>query len=195
MDNMLHPQNQIEYVKLRRYSNRLVMSGIGIMILGIWESIRMVMNIYLQRYSIWQFLKEQLPEISDGLPPEIAHKTLLIIFCAFVIIIFLAYLFSLILHLYMGMSAIADGRQRKKKFFYLLLAVMIICLSFFSQKSTDQSLTADKTEAEQNLDTAFATDLLDITLCLTCAEMIYCAARMRLLKRKINNMEAMKGAQ
>lgn len=177
-DKMIYADNRKETVKLRMYSNRLIMSGWGIMLLGIWESVRATMSMYIYRREITDFMCEDL-EITT-------HQERLVVFMVFVAAMTVAYFLGLLIHLYIGKSAISDGHGKKRRCFYLIPAIVIIMLSFMSQMSTEEPQQYETPQEIIVLDTAFATDLLDITLCLTCIEMIYCSARVHILRRKIN---------
>ncbi len=173
---IIQEDNQIDSVKLRRYSNRLVLSGWGIIVLGIWGSIRLIMGIVFYRNTIMNSISSELNV------PIVELQN--IIFAIFVIIILLVGLISFMIHLYIGGCAMLDGRGKKRKNLYLLFAAGLIMLSFLSQEATDNTAQNTTTQVQQDMDLAFATDLLDFTLCINCAEMIYCAARTKILRRK-----------
>lgn len=184
---IIQEDNRNNSIKLRKYSNRLVMSGIGIMVLGFWESLRAVMGVIFFRSLVFQYLSETAP-FNDAL-----SRYVYITF--FVAIMSIFGTFSLLIHLYVGRCAVLDGRGKKKKRLYLFFALIFMLMSFGSQFLTDVSDTKEKSQIETDIDLAFATDLLDITLCLTCAEMLYCAARMRLLQRALRKEQQAKEAQ
>ncbi len=189
-------ENQIESVKLREYSNRLVLSGWGIVVLGAWEFVRIIMGMFLFRRQITEFISTQLEAPSD----EVQYW----VFALFVVIIIIVMAISLLFNIYIGKSAIADGRGKKRKNLYLLFAAGILVLAFLSvqaqmqQAETQEQQTETQEQSEeqseeqewQDMDTVFVTNLLDFMLYLTCAEMLYCAARVRILRRKLRQKEA-----
>ena len=184
-DNVIQAENREEYVKLRKYGNKLAVSGWGVMILGIWGAVRAVMSMYIFRDEIIAVLFEE----------DISPNEMVVAFTIFSIFIFAIYAVSMLIHLYIGKCAIAEGKGKKKKNLYLVFAAVIVAFSLVSQSATEDEEQYVNTEEMADIDTAFATDLLDLTLSLSCAEMIYCAVRTRMLKRKIEKTAQTKGTE
>ena len=172
-------KNSPDHIKLRRYSDRLAMSGWGVMVLGLWEAIRALMGVYLNRKLLFDFLYENITEVASE------ARELTIVFV--IIILYIVYCFALLMHLYIGVSAMAEGRDKKRRNLYLFFAAAIVFLSLLSFKTFLSGKEVQRSQMEMDVDTVFATALLDTAMCLTCIEMLYCAIRSRLLQRKINN--------
>lgn len=173
-ESMTRAHNSAEDIKKREYANRLYMSGWGVMILGIWGAVRAVMSIYIYRSDIEEFLSD-----GDG---TMEYKAAL--FAIVTVFVILIYALSLAVHLFIGTRAMAVGRGKKRRPIYLVLAALIIAFSIVPQMATSDEKMYENEADETVFDTEFATDLLDLTLCFACAEMIYCAARIKLLQNK-----------
>ncbi|MBQ9518927.1 MAG: hypothetical protein IJR59_03420 [Firmicutes bacterium] len=223
MNAIKEEDNRIESVKLRRYSDRLALSGWGVILLGIWESVRAAMSIYFNRAIIFDLIREGLDDT------ELPFMDLA--FALFVGFMVFIYGISLLIHLYIGKSAIADSKGKKKKNLYLVLAALVVLVSVLlpgkkevpekeqaeivqaekeidaaaeiSQAEKDIDTAAEdlqeendiNTDGEKGIDTAFATELLDITMWFACAEMVYCGIRTRILRRKFAKEAVTEGAR
>ncbi len=95
-------------VKLRKYENKLIISGLGVILFGIWSVVKSLLSFILNMNTDESYNVSMLVNV----------------------LIFLA--IELALRLYIGMSARSEGFGRKKRYAYIVLSVIISILSFVS---------------------------------------------------------------
>lgn len=139
-----------EKAALRKYEDDLYVSGMGIIVLGLWSVIKAVMGIFLGADSSDVF------EADFGV-----SKTFVII----LVVILVAIMSALILyfHFYVGLNAIraSKGRRHKKGYLvgvYIMLLLNLASLFFYKDSLTDM----------ENIDTTIASLLVDMTTTYVC---------------------------
>ena len=100
--------------KMRRYQNLLTVSGLGVIICGLWSCLKTILLLFLQ----------------DGLLKDLPEETLYrVIFFA---ILGGLLLIDVLLRLYVGLSARAEGFGKKKGYAYIVLAILLAIFSLIS---------------------------------------------------------------
>ena len=152
---------------LRRFSDHLVSIGTGVAAFGIWGVLRIFMNIVIDRKRFLERLDVPL------------DNTLLQIVVYF--IVFAACIFFLAVHLYIGLSACADGMGRRKSPVYLIVTGLFI----ISQcQMIVREILEFQTEFDNLMD-GIVTIFIDITVLVTLAELMIAAIHVRLLTRQL----------
>ena len=151
---------------LRRYQDSLVIIGTGVIILGLWSVIKMVLLILTGG----QFI----PEEYAG-PDRKAERIIFIVFIA----IFLA--IDLGLRLYIGRSAQAEGHGRRRPFAYAVVAGLL-ALASVGEILFILSNTSSVLEAGDPVDLAVSI-LIEATNAVTLVELVISAVRVRQLSR------------
>lgn len=105
--------------ELRKQQNLLVDAGIGVIMFGIWGVAKI--NMYLAMSS--EFAEAWRITVQESKPGEEFLLTGVWILIAVLLIS------SLSLRLYIGLSAVADGKGKKKGNAYLLLTVVFLVFS------------------------------------------------------------------
>ena len=118
--------NSEETIRLRRSQNTLINVGAGIILFGIWSAIKLYSMTFLRRETSLKELKETA---ADDALEGISDRTLLI--TAFVIIT-LAVLFEIGIRLYVGLSAMAEGRGKRTGKLYIIVTYLFILYSMTS---------------------------------------------------------------
>ncbi len=83
---------------LRKYQSDLVTGGVGVLMFGLWDIIKIIM--------MYSFMPEQYGHELDSLPEPVAF------FCYF-LIFFLVFFTIAFFHVYVGVCAIAEGTNGK----------------------------------------------------------------------------------
>jgi hypothetical protein len=124
---MEQANNSIEEIQFRKYSKRLVISGLAMIMLSVWSFFRFGLEVYSERKLLVRIMTravEQTPDMTldDGL------------FLLKVILVFLliALFFSVLFHLFIGIMPLRDGLGKKSLAIYLLLVVMVAQSAFYS---------------------------------------------------------------
>ena len=102
----------------RKLQSALVSSGKGAIILSLWSLIKMVL-LYL-------FDAKDIDNMFEAASVDMRFKSIVAVMMF--ILLFIDFLFRL----YVGRSAIKEGRGKRKGYFYLVCCVIIICSSVFS---------------------------------------------------------------
>ena len=106
--------NEMKERKLRRYQNLLTVSGLGVIAFGIWSVIKTILLLF--------FNKELLADMPDN---TLAYVILYIFIGVLLLIVFS-------IHLFVGLSARAEGFGKKKGSAYIVVAILMALLSLAS---------------------------------------------------------------
>ena len=154
--------------QLRKKQNMLGISGIAVIVFGIWSIAKLVINALYMPERISKFFNASEGGVSDPVEDTIVFVAVLIIVAI-----------DLGLRLLVGLSARAESKGKKKSIFYLIVAIILVLSSVFSIIVTFQSFFADSI-----FDTIIAI-FLDLTSILALCDVITSSFGIRSLKKKI----------
>lgn len=168
--------NEPEQIKIRKSRDTLIVVGTGTVLFSIWSAVKMAGMLILLRKETLDALFEKVGTF-EGLSDDA-------VFWLFFAII--AFFMTLILgiRLFVGMSAVAEGRGKRRSLLYILVAaVMIIfniigfCAGFFTTEAEQQfgALTRDQ---------SISTLIIDVTSVIMLTHMIVSALKIRKLTGK-----------
>ncbi len=100
--------------KMRRYQNLLTVSGLGVIIFGLWSVFKTILLL---------FMKE---ETFGDIPDETYIRVIFFAILGGIL------LFDVLLRLYVGLSARAEGFGKKKGYAYVVVAVLMAFASLAS---------------------------------------------------------------
>ena len=174
----------MEETKLRKYEYALVISGVGVIAFGLWSIVKAAIYFILipldELGSSTQMLDEMGGLQSLGLTDR---ETGYLIAAAALF----ALLVDFVLRLYVGRSAVIDGRRlKKKRFAYVIWAMFIaagLVLSVITravEMGLGKSGTWDYVIASANVSV-----VVDLTSLLAVIEMIVAAIMVRRLRREL----------
>ena len=101
-------------VKMRRYQNLLTISGLGVIVFGVWTVLKTILLLFLKEDAL------------AGLPD---NSTVRIIFFA---ILTAVMLIDFLIRLFVGLSARAEGFGKKKGYAYIFFAILLALMSLIS---------------------------------------------------------------
>ena len=119
--------------KLRKNQNNLVVTGAAVIMFGLWDVVKTIMNMVLN----WAELRDSLLQL-DGLEEEY-------IFLADIILIILLAIFLMLdlgIRFYIGRSANAEGKGNSKGWRYVIITALLLIshiLSIINAASTEYS--------------------------------------------------------
>lgn len=211
---MQFENNSIEEIKYRKYSKRLVISGLAMIMLSVWSFFRFGLEVYSERYKLKAIMRRAV-----DLTPDMTQEDGLIILKGIIILIMIALFFSVLFHLFIGIQAIRDGLGRKNMVIYLLFALFVAQSAISSLGYSDTMVdildeaiedpddtledledSDDMIEESEDIDdmfeetddtivndedTEFSSIILDVTTIIICFEMLYCSIRKRILSAKL----------
>lgn len=115
-------------IKMRRYQNLLTVSGLGVIIFGLWSVLKTILLLFLKE----GILKE--------LPDDTIVRVIVFAFLGGVLLV------EFLIRLFVGLSARAEGFGKKKGYAYIVVAILMALASLFSLvmiffDMNDQSIT------------------------------------------------------
>ena len=149
---------------LRRNENILSVSGVTVILFGVWTAIKLVLYFSLSEDGF-----RAIPKDAEG---QLERLILIAILVLFICI-------SMSTRLCVGLSARAESMGRKKGYGYVVLAVLILAADILA-------LGFSLAHIEENFDSwmdLIITLFVEATSMLTIAELIVAAFRVKKLKR------------
>ena len=170
--------------KLRQYEHILAISGVGVVAFGLWSVVKAVLYFILfpNEEVEEQILSEGFSSMEDaGLSDQ--HALIIII-----IIVLVLMNLDFLLRLYVGKSAVADGRgTRKKRFVYVVWAMLIAAGLIFNMVSRWIMIGKGEASIWSNLTDADSVSMIiDATSLLAVIELIVAAFMVRKLRRELS---------
>ena len=153
--------------RLRKSQNNLVVIGYGVIAFGVWSVIKIVL------YTALNTDINMLSAEGETVPVEVFW---------FIMLIFLA--FELSLRLYVGFSAVYEGRGRKKRFGYIILALLMALTSFALVAANLAAFGSDESPGK-----TVVTIIVEASSSIMLIEMAIFAARVKRLGRKLAEQE------
>ena len=154
---------------LRRHEDNLNVCGMGVIILGAWDILKVIMQVLLEAKDIFKFdleVTEEERAIAVGV--VIAIVAILILLC---ILIFL-------FHVYIGRNAMKNARGLPYKKGYFVWAVILLVLSI-----TGMLFYADEIKEAEAIETVIASIIVDLTS-------IFILANLVISTRKVTQLRA-----
>ena len=161
-------ENDALHIQLRKNQDTLNFVGLGVMAFGAWSIVRTILYTTLQWNSIIENMVEQ----------ELSAKTAGIMY---VIVSVMIMAVEIAIRLYIGRSAIAEGKGERKRSGYIVVAFLIALLNLSLMFSFFMLLG---TRTEISLD-ALVTMFVELTSTVILLEMCQSAIRVRKLRRQI----------
>ena len=100
--------------KMRRYQNLLTVSGLGVIIFGLWSVLKTILLLFMK----------------EGILSEIPDDTFVRVM--FFLILGGILLIDVLIRLYVGLSARAEGFGKKKGYGYVVIAILMALASLAS---------------------------------------------------------------
>ena len=101
-------------IKMRRYQNLLTVSGLGVIIFGLWTVLKTILLLFMQE------------DMLDDLPDGLFYRVLFFTLIGGVLLI------DFLIRLFVGLSARAEGFGKKKGYGYIVVAILIAIASLAS---------------------------------------------------------------
>ena len=156
----------VDKAKLRRYEDDLNVSGAGVIIMGAWAVVRVLIEVFLQTNPSEELAKEA-PE--DRLPILLIVIAMVVILSAVVLTI----------HLYIGLNAMRAAKGMKYSRGYYAVAIILLILTVLGLFSYREGL-----KDVDNIDTTIAAMLVDLTTIYILAVTVISTRRIRSIKKK-----------
>lgn len=153
---------------IRKLKHNLYISGIGVILLGVWGCLKATMTLYLS---------------GDGLDTSGIEEEALPIYVGIVIAILLIInVIIMAFHLYVGLNAMKEGKKENKKIVYLFVAGFMGVLSLLTIAG-DIAFIRDNIS---QIDLVIASFLVDFTFLFIIVDIIYSSVKIRKLEKQGN---------
>ena len=106
--------NSPEEIKLRKYKNTLSITGMGVIIFGMWNFIKLLLYCFFK----FDYIEEILEMKLEG-----GAKVVFIVFLT------IFFILDIIFRTYIGKNAIKESRGIKKGYLYIVFTILIIAVS------------------------------------------------------------------
>ena len=161
---MYSASNDENSILQRRYASGLVMCGRAVIILSIWSIVR-TMVLYLLNGELAADLAEQgLSRTDKGY-----YTMVIVILIVVAVVLFL----SVIFNIYIGRSAIREGRGKKKSVMYLVITTIAALAVFWSD------VIVNRFDFSNGAFLELSTIIIDATMLFAYVMIIYFSVRLR----------------
>ncbi len=153
-----------ENAELRRYEDDLNVSGTGVIIMGAWSIIRVLIELFMNTREYLNI---------DNKDPESAMMSIALAVAVIVVVSFVI----MKVHLYIGLNAMRAAKGREHKEGYFVAAIIIAVLSvlcLFTYKEAFKNI--------ERIDTTMASLLVDITTIYIFIVVIVSSIRIKRIK-------------
>lgn len=171
--------------QLRRWQNTLVISGMAVVLFGVWSVIKVVLYFTIGQSELKKMMKWDTLgwDTLEGIIDPAVAEVLVLCFVFFFMIVACA--IALAVRIYIGRSARAEGMGRKKGRVYLVVAAVVMLYDIFSVFSGVNVLRAANASV---LDTVVSM-LVDATSAFNLGEMIVAAVWVKRLTKELSGQE------
>jgi hypothetical protein len=155
-----------EKAKLRKYEDDLNVSGAGVIIMGIWSIVRILIEIFLDKKALVELQADE--HVSDTM--AIVLSLLIIALIAFIV---------MKIHLYIGLNAMRAAKGKEHKGGYFIAAIIFLILSVASLASYKEDL-----QGEDPIDVVITSMLVDLTTIYVLAVVAIATLKIKKLREK-----------
>lgn len=162
--------------KIRKNQSHLICSGAAVIAFGLWSIIRISLMRFMDPVSLEEFWK---------IPDELSREKYY--FLVFTILLVLLVI-DLLLRLYIGLSAIREGKGKRKRIVYVIVAFLYGLVSVVS----DPEYFIETAGSEITL-TGVAMTVVDLTSCIALFEITVSSIRLRRLLKSTDGKQTEAG--
>lgn len=172
--------------KIRKYQNILVCAGEGSILFGLWAFVRVLMM-----FTIGEENKQMRRMMEEDGITMLGPEERIVFMLAIAIVIAVFGLSMVLIHLYIGLSAIREGRgtAKKRQFYLLLCAIFFVgntlaaCFDFVPQVVEEGAAV----QTNENFTTMAAAFLMDLTGAVMYFEIVFRGLGLRLMRKAMQN--------
>lgn len=174
MDSYLNSDTEIS---LRRYRDNLAGSGTGYILFGIWTVIKIFMTATMNR----SFIASILADINIDTSDEFSRRIMFIVVYS---VLFLIALIALLVHLYIGTSALRYSSGKKKSKLFLACCIVLILLGISTIPSY---FTVSEGASAAYEDKGIVPTIVDLTVIYLLFDIVYSVHKIDALTQKKPN--------
>ena len=165
-------ENDALQIQLRKNQDTLKIVGLGVMAFGAWSIVKSILYTTAQ----WSSIKEEIvvPEANETIAKMV-----------YIFMIAVTMVVEIAVRLYIGRSAIAEGRGERRRPGYVVVAFLITAIGL---TLTVTAIVVPGIRIELNLE-ALMSLFVEITSAVITLEMCWSAIRVRKLRRQLAEQE------
>ena len=156
---------------LRKYQDDLYVSGTGVIIMGAWGVVKVVLGMFLGAD------RELYMEVEPGM-----SKALAVVLVVILVVIMSALIMKF--HVYIGLNAVRAAKDKGYKKGYIIGDVILLLLTVVGIISYK-----DRFKDTDNIDSTIASMLVDLTTAYVCVIVIISTKRINELKQSVTGGE------
>ena len=174
--------NSLKQIKLRQARNTLVVVGTGIIIMSAWTVIKSLSLTLFERNNITAAIRE----MGEETMAEFSDKEVFAVFCAVLCAVTLIFIG---IRVYIGLSAISEGKDKKSGSLYIPFTVVYIGITIYQiiLQAMDLLVENDDFKLEQP---SAAAILIELTSLIMLTEMIIAAVKVKKYRNEMRREEA-----
>ena len=168
--------NSKEQLEIRKAENTLIVVGMGVMIFSVWSAIKILGTMIVRKDGVLDFIQSTMAEnqvISDYF-----------VYVAFIIIFGIFLAFGVAAQLFVGLSAISEGRGRTAGRLYPVLTVLFILANTMSAVSAVRGLFSEQETEFVMQDVSLASVVIEVTSLIMLIEMLASSIKLRRYRRR-----------
>ena len=155
---------------LRRYEDNLNVCGIGVIILGAWDVLKVIMQILMNMKDVFSEMLLDVEEDEKGIATGV--------FIAIIAIAFLITALIFLIHYYIGMNASRAAKGLPYKKGYYAWAVILLALSILGMFTY-----FDDIKNIENIETTIASIIVDMTSIYILWNVVVATQKIKALKQ------------
>ena len=178
MNTEEHIHNDPRQIAIRKCQSNLIIVGTGVIALAVWDAIKTILLLVILRNETVDDIKRSSEAEAEGL----SNTALFVMICIMTLIVLLIVVSA---RLYIGRSAIAEGRGGRGRRGYLLLACVSLLFSMVTIFSDISIYINDQIPQEYGAlrnDVSLPAIIIEVTSMIMILEMVVSTIRIRKLR-------------
>ena len=156
--------------KLRRYEHTLEIVGKGVVALGGWLVFKFFIFIFFEKEALYGMLE------AEGLEVNKYVEILIIVSTVFVMVV------AFLIQLFVGLSAISEGKKKKNRFAYIVVAVLLVGIYIFDIVIQIEKYWGENPDILNNTTSV----IIDVTQLYILIDMIISAIKIKIIRKEIS---------
>ena len=171
--------NTKEQIEIRKAENTLIVVGLGVMIFSVWSAIKILGTMIVRKDGVLDLIQSMMAENQAT-----SDHYVFITFVTFIIIFGIFLAFGVAVQLFVGFSAISEGRGRTAGRLYPVLTVLLILENTLTAVSAVRGLISGQQAEIVMEDVSLASVVIEVTCLIMLIEMFASTIKLRRYRRR-----------
>ncbi|MBQ6438609.1 MAG: hypothetical protein IJJ06_00555 [Mogibacterium sp.] len=182
---MNHINNDIDHILIRRSENTLIVVGTGTILFSVWTVVKTLGMLFLLKDESVAAVRKAVDESGFKLSDQSIFYIVLVV-TLIIMILFLA------VRIFIGLSAISEGRGSRRRKGYLVLAVIMIITSITAAAVNLFSAKSQEPLVVLSNDASISAHIVEFTSVVMLVELVFSAMRIRRVRKRVSQSAAKK---